>query len=130
MIFNHALIVEDDEFTQDLIADFLTDLNIPQISTASNGQDGLQLLLNNNPPDLLLLDINLPILDGYQVIDKLSKHNYQGKIILISGSSLNILPSAQLLARWSNLIVGDYLIKPFDQSSLHASIQSLSSLTI
>lgn len=123
MQFNHALIIEDDEFMQDLLHEYLNILDIPQVTSSPNGQHALNVISNHkDTPDLLLLDINLPILDGYQVIDQLSSTNYQGKIILISGSNRNILSSAQLLARWSNLQVGNYLIKPFTKDTLIHSI--------
>lgn len=119
-----ALIIDDDDFMTELMKEYLHEANVPKIHSANNGKSAINLIQSLNPtPNLLLLDINLPIMDGYQVIDQLAHLNFQGLIILISGTNQNILSSAQLLARWKNLHVGNYLIKPFSNKQLINTIK-------
>lgn len=125
MNYKHALIIDDDPFMQQTLVDFIQSLNIPLVSTAINGQLGIHTINSHNTtPDLVILDINMPIIDGYQVIDYLSEQNYKGKTIIMSGTAQHNIIAAQLLAKWSNLQVGDSLIKPFSQSDLINSILS------
>lgn len=121
MIYKHALIIEDDDFMQELILDFIQELNIPSTVTATNGQLGINSI-SNKTPDLIILDINLPIIDGFQVIDFLANINFMGKLIIISGTQQHNILAAQLLAKWSNINMGQYLHKPFSQSDLINSI--------
>lgn len=125
MNYQHALIIDDDPFMQHLLIDFIKALNIPLVSTAINGLLGINTINSHKTtPDLIILDVNMPILDGYQVIDYLAEHNYPGKTIIISGANHQSLIAAQLLAKWSNLSLGDPIIKPFSQSTLINSILS------
>jgi len=45
-----------------------------QISFATNGPQALDLAFSDNRPDLILLDVMMPGMDGYQVIEKLQQH--------------------------------------------------------
>jgi DNA-binding response OmpR family regulator len=59
-----VLVVEDDESTRDLLARCLELGGIPVV-TASNGEEGLERLAREEP-SLILLDLNMPVMDGEQ----------------------------------------------------------------
>ncbi|MEK7622199.1 MAG: response regulator [Patescibacteria group bacterium] len=71
------LIVEDEEVQRKPLADQLRDEGF-QVLTAQNGQEGLELALREHP-DLILLDILMPILDGLAMMKKLREANAWGK---------------------------------------------------
>jgi CheY-like chemotaxis protein len=66
------LIVEDEKIMQDLLIDRLSKEGIFQIFTANNGQEGLANTFSYNP-DLILLDIRMPIMDGIEMLKELRK---------------------------------------------------------
>lgn len=62
-----VLIVEDDELVSASTADFLTDRGY-RVLVASNGEEALKLLASSTPrPSLILLDLSMPKLDGWQL---------------------------------------------------------------
>lgn len=76
------LIAEDDAVLRDLyIRKF--DTNQYEISTAADGQQALGMI-QQGPPDLLLLDINMPVLDGFGVLAALPKDKRTFKVIILT----------------------------------------------
>ncbi len=82
------LIVEDEKIINKTYAEELRDEGF-LVLTASNGKEGLDIALKNKP-DVILLDILMPIMDGLTMMDKLRKKNVYGKkvpIVLLSNLS-------------------------------------------
>ena len=82
------LIVEDEAIISKAYADELRDEGF-LVLTAMNGSDGLELALREKP-DLILLDILMPIMDGLTMMDKLRQKDLYGKnvpIILLTNLS-------------------------------------------
>jgi len=81
---NHLLIVEDDE----LLAEYLKRMLVSQgyrVSISRNGSDALTVILETRP-DLVILDVNLPLLSGYSVCCEVRKSS-QIPIIMLSAKS-------------------------------------------
>jgi two-component system response regulator/two-component system chemotaxis response regulator CheY len=82
------LIVEDEEIVRKTYADELRDEGF-SVLMANNGRDGLELALREKP-DLILLDILMPIMNGLTMMDKLREKDLYGKsvpIILLTNLS-------------------------------------------
>ncbi len=82
------LIVEDEEVIRKAYADELRDQGFA-ILIAKNGQEGLELALREKP-DLILLDILMPVMDGLTMMETLRNKNLYGKnvpIILLTNLS-------------------------------------------
>jgi len=82
------LVVEDESVINKTYADELRDEGF-FVFTATNGRDGLELALREKP-DLILLDILMPIMDGLTMMDELRKKDSYGKnvpIILLTNLS-------------------------------------------
>ena len=79
------LIVEDEEVMLNAIADNLALAGFKNVFRARNGEDGLALALRENP-DLILLDIVMPKMDGMTMLDALRKddHGKNMKVILLT----------------------------------------------
>ena len=65
----HILIVDDDPLNVKLLKATLGPSY--EISIATNGQDGIEIAASENPPDLILLDIMMPEMDGYETCRRL-----------------------------------------------------------
>lgn len=77
--------------------------------TASNGEEALRVI-RDEAPDVVLLDVMMPVMDGWQVLEELSKNeNRQTKVILVTAKATS---EAQLQG-WE-LGCDEYLTKPFD----------------
>ncbi|MBP0048571.1 heavy metal response regulator transcription factor [Marinobacterium sp. AK62] len=112
------LIVEDEVKTGDYLkqglgeAGFNTDL-------ARTGLDGLNLAINQ-PYDLIILDVMLPELDGWQLLQTLRKQGYEVPVLFLTARD-----EVDDRVRGLELGADDYLIKPFAFSELLARIRSL-----
>jgi CheY-like chemotaxis protein len=65
----HILIVEDDQYIRDSLIELLEDEGY-KVSIAKNGQEGLDQLRSGLQPNLILLDLMMPIKDGFQFRDE------------------------------------------------------------
>ena len=112
------LIVEDVEMNRDLLVQLLEDRY--QVVEAANGEQGLELA-RREQPDLILLDISLPEMDGYEVARRLRADPVLGRIPLIA-----VTAHAMAGDRQRTLEQGfdDYLAKPIDEEQLWAKIEN------
>ncbi len=78
----NIIVCEDDTVLRDLyLRKFSTELY--DIRTASNGQEGLDLVATQ-APDIMLLDINMPVMDGFGVLEHLPKEKRAFPIIILT----------------------------------------------
>lgn len=82
---NHILVIDDQESMQSIISQMLKDKGY-QVSTASDGEEGLNLL-NQNPDsfDLVLADVNMPKIDGFEFLKTVKNTHPQKPVILMTG---------------------------------------------
>jgi EAL domain-containing protein (putative c-di-GMP-specific phosphodiesterase class I)/FixJ family two-component response regulator len=121
----HILVLDDEPFMLNLIARMLVNLGHEAVSTCNNGRAALTLLdAPLQPPDLILLDINMPEMDGIEFVRHLVTHSYRGALILVSGEDERILQSIEKLVQAHNITVLGYLSKPVLPDRLSALINS------
>lgn len=111
------LIVEDDERLADLISTYFSRTGF-DVSVVGDGLNAIQAC-KNAPPDLVILDLMLPDVDGLTVCREMRSF-YSGKILILTASSSDI-----------DQVVGfetgadDYVIKPVEPRVLLARVNSL-----
>ncbi len=113
------LIVDDEPFNVDYLEQELEELDYQTIS-AGNGQEALEKVKTESP-DLVLLDIMMPVMDGFEVLARL-KANQSTRdlpVIIISANS-----DMKSVVRGIQMGAEDYLPKPFDETLLRARISS------
>lgn len=113
------LIVDDELFNVDYLEQELEDQNYELIS-ANNGQEALNRV-QSEPPDLVLLDIMMPVIDGFEVLTRMKSNPVTRDIPVIVISANNNLQS---VVKGIQLGAEDYLPKPFEPVLLHARISS------
>jgi two-component system, cell cycle response regulator DivK len=113
------LIVEDVEFTRDLIVQLLEDTY--DVLTAADGAEGLRLAARERP-NLILMDLSLPVIDGWEATRRLTANAALHDIPIIALSA-----HAMMGDREKALQSGcdEYLSKPLDENLLFAKLARL-----
>jgi len=113
------LIVDDDE---EIIGPLSRAL-LSQGYQVEHALDGLTALLKikSNPPDLLLLDLTLPGLDGFSVCETIRKNGFEFPIVMMTGRS-----GPKDLIHGFDCGADDFLRKPFNRSELFARLKAVS----
>ncbi len=112
------LIIEDEAKTASFLSKGLKE-NGFLVDTVDNGIDGLSALEQNNY-DLAILDIMLPLLDGWSVLAVIRNKDIQTRILLLTA-----MDSVEDRVKGLELGADDYLVKPFAFSELLARIRTL-----
>lgn len=121
-----VLLVDDDSFMLDYVAELLRQLGIRDIATAVDGRHGMAAFDSADPkPDLVVADLHMPDLDGFQLLTGLAERRYDGGVLLLSGQEDRILNSANLMAQFHQLQVLGALPKPIDRDALERAIARL-----
>ena len=125
------LIVEDDAGHARLIEKNLKRAKISNLITrVENGQEALDFLLSEGAfegqerpsPLLVLLDLNMPVLDGYQVLERMKADSVLKKIPVVV---LTTTDDAREVSRCYQLGCSVYITKPVDYKSFSEAIQQL-----
>lgn len=114
----HLLIVEDHETVAANMKKFL-ELQQYTVTVANDGNTGLEIAMTE-PIDLVILDINLPGMDGYTLCTMLRKSGKNVPILMLTARS-----KQEEMIRGLNLGADDYLTKPFDLDVLLARVRAL-----
>lgn len=128
---DNLCIVDDDEAFKFLTSMIIEESNrVEKIMTFSNGRETIEFLesVKNQPeklPEIILLDLNMPIMDGWEFLDKYicMKPRIGKKItIYIVSSSINPkdIQRAKLIGE-----VSDFIIKPVTEEKFHELLESL-----
>lgn len=118
------LLVVDDVQTNVLLLKALLSKDGYGILVANNGQEALEVIRNENP-DLILLDVMMPGMDGFEVAERLKSEEYRCEIPIIF---LTALDDTQSIVNGFKLGVGDFISKPFRKEELMVRIKHQLSL--
>jgi CheY-like chemotaxis protein len=105
------LLVEDDPATREAVVELLQSEGYA-VRSAANGRQALEVLARSEPPRLILLDLMMPVMDGWQFLAELRRDEDAGvrrtPVVLLSG--LGFIRGAAGVA--------DFLRKPIDAAAL------------
>ena len=105
------LTIDDEKHIRDSFKFFLEDNNY-KILEAENGKDGLELYEKENP-DLILVDLHMPVVDGFTVLREITKKSPDLPIIVVSGNGIiGDVVKAVHIGAW------DYILKPVEDFSV------------
>lgn len=113
-----VLIVDDAPVNIRFLASILQDEH--RILAATRGEDAVRIALQENP-DLILLDVTMPEMDGYQTIEKLKKNTHTKKIPVIFVTARDTLEDE---ARGLDLGAIDYITKPGSPAIIRARVRN------
>jgi two-component system, chemotaxis family, CheB/CheR fusion protein len=115
-----VLLVDDNEANAAVTAEFLRYMAYT-VDVAFNGQEGLALAQAQRP-DLILMDIQMPVMNGLEAIRRLRRDPHFANTPIIA---LTALATSDDRQRCLEAGASDYLSKPFRQEKLHAMVEAL-----
>lgn len=117
---SHAvLIVDDAEFMRAMLREIVQSLGWSVVAEAGDGAEAIALSARLRP-DLVLLDITMPTMDGNEALAAILARDPQAKVVMITalGQKDQVLTAIKLGAR-------DFIIKPFDTERVAATLTRL-----
>ena len=114
-----VLVIDDDEVSRTLVKRMLG-AEGHQVEEALDGAEGLKSF-GERPPDLVLTDINMPGLDGHDVIEAIRSQHAKVPIIAISGGGT--IPKDELLETAAALGAVEVIMKPFEFTQLVGAVK-------
>jgi two-component system chemotaxis response regulator CheY len=115
-----ALIVDDSRFVRSYLRGLLEKKGI-ECEEAGDGQAGMDLLKSRPPFDLALVDWNMPVMDGLEMLKQLRAQGYDGiKVMIVTTEAENKYILGALDAG-----ADEFLMKPFDGQALTEKLNML-----
>jgi CheY-like chemotaxis protein len=113
--------VEDDPINAHLMSVIIKDMTNHHLVIAGTGKEGLDLILQQLP-DLAILDLSLPDIDGYEILERMRAHPQAKKIPALA---LTAMAMTDDIKRGKTAGFDDYLVKPARADELLKSIEML-----
>lgn len=119
-----VMLVDDEQFTRQGLRALIDwqSCGMEVIEEADNGEDALQLILEKKP-DIVITDIRMPVLDGLELIRKVTSEHREIAPAFIIISGYNDFKYAQQAVRYG---VHDFILKPIDQEEMTETLIGLS----
>lgn len=111
-----VLVVDDAPEIRNFLAEYILKPRGFEVFTAVNGLEGLTLAISKKP-DLIILDMQLPRLNGFAMLEKLQERGMEIPTILITAHG-----SEDIAVKAFRMGIRDYVIKPFDADEMNFSI--------
>ncbi len=114
------LVIDDEMSIRMLLENFLS--KNYDVITRNDGMEGLKWMEEGNMPDLIVADIQMPNLDGYEFIKNVRSSGFFKNIPLIMLSGIE---SSQEKVKCLKMGANDYMVKPFNPEELSIRIELL-----
>ncbi|MCK5219602.1 response regulator [bacterium] len=115
------LIIEDEPDIMELVEVMLSSDENYQLLKAMDGQKGLDLAMSEKP-DLVLLDIMLPKLDGYEICRRLKGNPETAHILIVM---LTAFGQKREIEEGYKVKADDYIVKPFEPLKLRQRVKKI-----
>jgi two-component system, chemotaxis family, chemotaxis protein CheY len=115
-----ALIVDDSRFVRDFLRGLLEKRGV-ECTQAADGRAALEQLHQGLPFDLALVDWNMPVMNGLQLLQQMRAEGYAGvKVMMVTTEAEN-----DFILRALEAGADEYLMKPFDDQALAEKLELL-----
>ena len=115
-----ALIVDDSRFVRSFLRGLLETRGV-ECAEAGDGQAGLERLHEGTPFDLALLDWNMPVMDGLEMLRRLRAEGFAGvKVMMVTTEAEN-----DFIVQALDAGADEYLMKPFDADAFNEKLALL-----
>ena len=103
------LVVDDNEINLMLMEDIFEMMNVGEVKSIDNGIDAIEEIKKNPNYDMIVMDICMPEMDGYEASKKIRQLGYTGRIIALTA---NVLTTDDI--EFKEAMMDDVLLKPVD----------------
>ncbi len=122
-LLNKITAVDDDPFFLHFIEDKFQEIGVSNVNLFSDPNLGLEsLIVKSEFSDLVLVDLQMPEIDGIAFLKLLGDAGYKGQVIVISGFESKVLHMAESIAKQRNLAILGQLTKPFSAVQLNGLV--------
>jgi len=113
-----VLIVDDSAFMRMLLKEKLSNIRQVSILEAANGKQAIEII-KKQKPDLVLLDIILPDINGEIVLSNIRKAGIKSKVIFVTA-----VGQKPVIERCRKFDISGYILKPFDDTKITELIKN------
>jgi EAL domain-containing protein (putative c-di-GMP-specific phosphodiesterase class I)/FixJ family two-component response regulator len=118
------LVLDDEAFMLKLLKRILSNLGFTSVTLCDSGRAALERAAAvDGAPNVILLDLNMPEMDGIEFVRHLVDRHYAGSLILVSGEDERILQTTEKLVRAHKIPILGYLHKPVKPDALAALLE-------
>ncbi len=118
-MFETVLVIDDDPIFCEITQSYLKESGVREVFVARNGHDGLGILQQNSGRiDFIILDLNMPEIDGIEFLNRLSQMSFSGAIAIVSSEVPVVIDMAASLGKQYNLNIVDAHKKPLAKSDI------------
>ncbi len=121
MTARKVLVIDDEEAFCLLMARMLSNFGYKVLTTTRAKSAHLDDMTES---DIIFIDMNMPEMDGLQVLDFLFSHQIKSSIVLMSGAKIDALKGAEQFAKRFDLRLIGVLDKPFRESDVRAILEA------
>ncbi len=114
----YILVVDDDRFANTLVQ-FVLSKEGYEVDTADNPR-GAMLMIQRRLPDLLILDVTMPYISGFEFSEKLRNEGYEIPLIFMTAQD-----TIEAKLQGFNIGADDYICKPYNHQELVARVQAV-----
>ncbi|HYN54292.1 MAG TPA: EAL domain-containing response regulator [Methylotenera sp.] len=120
------LVVEDDNFQRVMVINMLYSLGVASVYNACNGQQAIEMIRGQNEKliDIIICDLNMPQMDGLELLRHLGNDYYNISIILVSALGGRLLSTAAKMAKMYNMKLLGAIEKPFSLREIKGLLAS------
>lgn len=108
-----VLIVEDSKSQRVMLEELCRNVGIPQVLTAEDGMQALQVVNAHQVIDLVLCDLELPVMNGIDFINAIPEDKREFGLVIISSRELSLIKGVELMAESSGFYTLGAFVKPF-----------------
>jgi two-component system chemotaxis response regulator CheY len=113
----NVMIVDDLAFIKIVLRDILEKSGFRVVGEASNGDEAIRVYLDTRP-DVVLMDITMPGMDGLTALKKIREHDPKARIIICSA-----LGQQRLIVQAIQLGAKDFIVKPFQPQRIISALK-------
>ncbi|MCR9256756.1 MAG: EAL domain-containing response regulator [Alphaproteobacteria bacterium] len=121
----HVLIVDDEGFQLTLLARIMDGLGIQHVVSARNGREALEMVRPDNPPALIVTDLQMPEIDGVEMLRQMGERGIAASVILVSAYDPHVLRAAETVSRTFALNILGTIEKPVSRKALEPLLEKL-----
>jgi EAL domain-containing protein (putative c-di-GMP-specific phosphodiesterase class I)/AmiR/NasT family two-component response regulator len=124
-VIGSLLVVDDNPVQRMQVTALCRDMGIPVLVEAASGTDALGMLASGVPlPDLMIVDLEMPQMDGVELIERMHQHGMAIPLVVLSNRETVLIDTVHAMARNLGLPVLAAIRKPLRRETLEAALRS------